>query len=171
MNTIAKALCLAPFALLLALCPSLVAAADDAAEVAALHAVDDAWAKAYNAGNVEGLVALYDEHALLMPAGAPAASGTAAIRAYFKDDVAGAQKAGISFALGAKPDGGVSGDWGWVSGTYSVKDKSGKVIDTGKYLSVSRKSGGKWAYVRDTWNSDAPPAAAAPAAPAPAPKK
>jgi hypothetical protein len=42
------------------------------------------------------------------------------------------------------------------------------VIDTGKYLSVSKKTGGKWLYERDTWNSDAAPAAAEPA---PAPKK
>jgi hypothetical protein len=50
---------------------------------------------------------------------------------------------------------------GWVSGTYTVKDKSGRVVETGKYLSVSRKQGGKWLYVRDTWNSDAAPAEAA----------
>ena len=168
MKTIGKTLGLSLFSLLLGALPVAATAADEAAEVAALHAVDDAWAKAYNGGNVEGLVALYDEHALLMPPGAPGASGKAAIRAFFKDDVAGSQKAGIAFALGAKPDGGAVGDWGWVSGTYSVKDKAGKVIDTGKYLSVSKKVGGKWLYVRDTWNSDAPPAAAEPA---PAPKK
>jgi hypothetical protein len=28
------------------------------------------------------------------------------------------------------------------------------VIDTGKYLSVSKKKDGEWLYIRDTWNSD-----------------
>ncbi|HVA56113.1 MAG TPA: hypothetical protein VNI53_10030, partial [Gammaproteobacteria bacterium] len=64
------------------------------------------------------------------------------------------QKVGITFHLGLHPDGGVVGDWGWCSGTYNVTDQSGKVVDTGKYLSVSRKEGGAWRYVRDTWNSD-----------------
>jgi hypothetical protein len=69
-------------------------------------------------------------------------------------------KAGVKFSLRPNPDGGVSGDMGWASGTYVVKDKSGKVVDTGKYLSVSAKKDGKWLYVRDTWNSDGAQASA-----------
>jgi len=141
-------------------------AADPAAEVAALHAVDQTWAKAYNSGDVDTVVSLYDEHALLLPPGAPGVSGRAAIRAFFAKDMAESAKDGIAFALGSKLDGGVSGNMGWVSGTYVVKDKSGRVLDTGKYLSVSMKKGGKWLYLRDTWNSDGPPAPAEPAAPA-----
>lgn len=57
---------------------------------------------------------------------------------------------------------------GWQSGTYVVKDKAGKVVETGKYLSVSMKKDGKWPYVRDTWNADGAPA---PAESAPPPKK
>lgn len=143
-------------------------AADSAKEVAALHAVDQAWVKGYNAGDVDAVVKLYDEHAILLPPGAPAASGQAAIRAFFAKDMAESAKEGAAFSLGPKPDGGVSGDMGWVSGTYEVRDKSGRVVDTGKYLSVSRKKGGKWLYVRDTWNSDVPPPSAETAAP---PKK
>jgi hypothetical protein len=53
---------------------------------------------------------------------------------------------------------------------YKVTVK-GAVVETGKFLSVSRKKDGRWLYIRDTWNADAPPAPAqAPAAP-PAPKK
>jgi hypothetical protein len=46
---------------------------------------------------------------------------------------------------------------GWESGTYKVTVK-GAVVETGKFLSVSRKKDGKWLYIRDTWNADAPPA-------------
>ena len=36
----------------------------------------------------------------------------------------------------------------------------GKVVGTGKYLSVLRKKNGKWRIIRDIWNSDpAKPAA------------
>ena len=139
------------------------AAADSAKEVAAIHAVDQAWLKAFNAGDADTMAKLYDEHATLLPPGAPGVSGRAAIRDFLAKAVAGAAKDGLAFSLGPKPDGGVSGNMGWASGTYSAKDKSGKVLETGKYLSVQAKKGGKWLYVRDTWNSDAAPPSAAPA--------
>jgi ketosteroid isomerase-like protein len=142
-------------------------AADTAQEVAALEAVDQAWLKAYNSGNADALASVYDEHAVLLPPGSPGVSGRAAIRAFFAKDTAESAKAGVTFSLGPKPAGGVSGNMGWQSGTYQVKDKSGKVVDAGKYLSVSIKKEGKWLYVRDTWNSDVPPAPA----PSPAPAK
>lgn len=144
----------------LALVSAGASAADPAADVAALHAADDAWAKAYNSGNVDGVVALYDEHAVLLPPGAPAATGRAAIRAFFTADIAEAMKAGARFNLGANPTGGVFGDTGWSSGTYRVTDKAGKLLEAGKYLSVSKKVGGKWLYLRDTWNADGSPAPA-----------
>jgi hypothetical protein len=37
-------------------------------------------------------------------------------------------------------------------------------VDSGSYLSVSRKSSGKWLLVRDTYNSDRPLPAPTPAA-------
>lgn len=135
-----------------------LSAADTTTEVAAIHAVDDVWVKGFNAGDVDTMVGLYDEHAVLLPPGAPAANGQAAIRAFFAKMASAATKDGLAFSLGAKPAGGARGDLGWSSGTYVVKDKTGHVVDTGKYLSVSKKKDGKWLYVRDTWNSDAPPA-------------
>ena len=129
-------------------------AEDSAAEVAALHAADQAFVKAYNSRDVSTVVSLYDENAVLLPPGAPAAHGRAAIRAFFSNAIAASAKDGLKFSLGPKPDGGVSGDMGWASGTYVVNDNSGRVVATGKYLSVSMKTGGTWLYVRDTWNSD-----------------
>lgn len=133
-------------------------AAGTNADVAAMHAVDQAWVKAYAAADGDALAALYDDSAVLLPPGAPAARGRAAIRAFLAADSAASAKAGVTFHIGANPDGGVNGNLGWVSGTYSVSDKSGKTVETGKYLSVSKKRGGKWLYIRDTWNADAPPA-------------
>ena len=143
--------------------PALAADAD----VAALEAIDQAWAKAFNAGNAEAVANIYDENAVLLPPSAPTVTGRTAIRAFFKNEIDGASKAGLTIALAPKPTAGVSGDMAWLSGTYSVKDKSGKVAEAGKYLVVAMKKGGKWVYVRDAWNSDAAPP---PAAPAPAKK-
>ena len=79
-------------------------------------------------------------------------------------DTAGAKAAGIKLVPGATTA-GVAGDTGWESGSYTAVDAAGTVVDSGSYLSVSRKVNGKWLYVRDTYNSDRP----LPPAPAPAP--
>jgi ketosteroid isomerase-like protein len=132
------------------------------ADVAAMQAADQTWLKSYNSSDAKTAASLYDENAILMPPGAPAAHGRAAIEKFLAADMAGSAQAGVTFHLGARPDGGANGDMGWVSGTYTVTDKAGKIVDAGKYLSVSKKEGGKWYYIRDTWNSDMAPPGAAP---------
>jgi len=127
------------------------------ADEAAIRAQGARWEKAYNAGDAKAVAALYAEDALVLPPGAPAASGRAAILEFFTKNIAGTKAAGAVFALNPKTDVGVSGNLGWESGTYKATVK-GAVVETGKFLSVSRKQGGKWLYIRDTWNADAPPA-------------
>jgi ketosteroid isomerase-like protein len=130
-------------------------------DMAALQAVDQTWLKANNAGDADTMASLYDEQAVLMPPGVSAVTGREAIRAFLADFSAESVKGGFVMSFGPNPAGGVSGDMGWQSGSYAVKDPSGVVVDTGKFLSVSVKKGGKWLYVRDIWNSDGPPAPAA----------
>src|SRR5690349_142499 len=89
------------------------ALADPAADVAAIHAVDQVFLKSYNSADVATLASLYDEHAVLMPPGTPRKVGRDAIREFFAKDTAASAKAEIRFALGANPDGGVSGNMGW----------------------------------------------------------
>ena len=142
--------------------PAAAPPVDTAAEEAALKAVTAAWLEAYNAGDVEKIVALYAEDAVLMPPHAPVANGHAAIRAFLSGDTAGAKAAGIKLVPGTSTA-GVAGDTGWESGTYTATNAAGTTVDSGSYLSVSHKSNGKWLYYRDTYNSDRPLPAAAPA--------
>ena len=135
---------------------------DTAAEETALKAVTAAWLDAYNTGDVEKIVAMYAEDGVLMPPHAPVASGHAAIRAYLTADTAGAKAAGVKIVPGAATA-GVAGNTGWESGSYTIANASGATVDSGSYLSVSRKLNGKWLYVRDTYNSDRPLPAPAPA--------
>jgi ketosteroid isomerase-like protein len=144
------------FAIALVLCSTAPSSAGRALEVASLHAADDAWAKAYNAGQVDNVVDLYDENSVIYPLGGTPVHGRAAIRVFFERDMGDFAKTGLAFVLGPKPDGGVSGDMGWSSGNWTLKDKSGQIVDAGWYFSVSRKVGGTWLYVRDAWNSDKP---------------
>lgn len=137
-------------------------AADAAADEAAIRALNQTWIKSYNSGDANALVGLYTADAVLMAPGAPSVKGTAAIRAYFVKDVEEVRKAGLVFSVAGKTDVGISGDLAWESGAYTAKDKSGATVDSGKFLSVSRKKDGKWFMFRDTWNSDGPSAPAAP---------
>jgi uncharacterized protein (TIGR02246 family) len=142
------------------------AAASASADEAAIRAQTTSWEKAYNGGDAKAVAAQYAEEALLLPPGAPGVSGKAAILEFFTKDIADSKAAGAVFVVNPQTDVGVSGNMGWESGTYKVTAK-GAVVETGKFLSVSRKKDGKWHYIRDTWNADAPPApAAAPATPA-----
>ena len=146
------------------------AASPASADEVAIRAQTTSWGKTNKGGDAKAVAALYAEDALLLPPGASGVSGRAAILRYFTKDIADSKAAGAVFALDPKTDVGVSGNMGWESGMYKVTVK-GAVVETGKFLSVSRKKDGKWLYIRDTWNADAPPAPAqVPVAP-PAPKK
>ena len=131
------------------------------ADETAIRAQTTSWEKAYNGGDAKGVAAQYAGDALLLPPGASGVSGKPAILEFFIKDIATSKAAGAVFVINPKTDVGVSGDMGWESGTYKVTVK-GATVETGKFLSVSRKKDGKWHYIRDTWNADAPIAAAGP---------
>lgn len=129
------------------------------------------WLASYNAGDADAIAARYADDAVVMSPGAPAASGREAIRALIAEQSAAAKAAGITLAAADGDTVGVStsGDMAWHSGAYTVSDASGAVIDSGNYMEVQKNVDGKWMIVRDIWNSDRPPAAAAPAGAAAAP--
>jgi uncharacterized protein (TIGR02246 family) len=135
--------------------PAASPSVDTAAEEAALKAITVAWLDAYNAGDVEKIVAMYAEDAVLMPPHAAVATGHAGIRAFLTTDTAAAKAAGVKIVPGAATA-GVAGDTGWESGSYTIADASGATVDSGSYLSVARKTNGRWLYIRDTYNSDRP---------------
>lgn len=130
-------------------------ATDTAADEAALRAADQAFMRASWKGDLETVVALYAEDAVLLPANAPEAKGRDAIRKYYAAQIAGLKPGEAGMILESTQ--GVSGNLGWSSGRTKDTDANGATIWTGKFLSVSRKVNGKWVYIRDTWNSDGPP--------------
>jgi ketosteroid isomerase-like protein len=143
-------------------------ATDTAADEAKLKADALIWFEHYAKADGEAMANLYAEDALLMPPGAPAVRGRAAIRTFLADDAAKTKAAGMTLRNASVTGTGINGDLGWISGSYTVHDASGATIDSGSYLSVHRRTAGSWPYIRDIWNSDRAPA---PPPPPPAPKK
>jgi uncharacterized protein (TIGR02246 family) len=134
---------------------------DPAADEAAIRTLGTAWFTAYNAGNADSVAALYAEDAVISAPGAVPARGAAAIREFLAKDVAGAKEGGLTLTPAPNAEIGVSGDLAWEWNTFKVTDKSGKTVDTGKYVTVFGRKDGKWLMIRDIWNSDNPPAPAA----------
>ena len=122
---------------------------------------------AYNTGDVETILAQYAPDAEVLAPGNPRASGHDAIRALVEKESAAMQAAGVALELVDDDKAAASGDLGHHTGSFVVKDPSGAVVDSGKYLAVmQRQADGKWLMIRDMWNSDNPPPAPPAAAPA-----
>jgi ketosteroid isomerase-like protein len=143
---------------------------DSAADEAKLKADALIWFDHFAKADADAMANLYAEDALLMPPNAPAVSGRAGIRTFLGNEASSSKANGISLKNGTVTGAGVSGDMGWISGNYSVTDKTGATVDSGSYLSVHHRVNGAWLYIRDIWNSDRPLPAPAPAA-APTKKK
>lgn len=117
----------------------------------------EAYIKAQNAGDTEGLVALFADDAVLMPVNAPAASGKNAIRSWMQS-----QHDQFSFALAVtQAELELAGHWAFTRGTYTMKitPKAGgpTIEDSGKYLNiVAHQPDGSWKLARHIWNSDQP---------------
>ena len=121
-----------------------------------LRDLDDQWAKAAAAKDVEQTIAYYSDDAIVLPPNATRAATKEAVRNVWKE-----MFASPGLVITWKPTKvqlAKSGDMGWVSGTYelTMNDTNGKPInDRGKYLEVwEKQTDGNWKCRADMWNSD-----------------
>jgi uncharacterized protein (TIGR02246 family) len=125
--------------------PAFAQAGDLGAQIAK---ISQAWEKAYNAGDVAAVTALYTKDAKVMAPGAEPASGTAAIKALFTADIAQGAKNTLT-------QGDVTGfgDFALETGGWVANSADGKHLDHGPFMTLYKKVGGGWKIYRDTWNS------------------
>lgn len=126
--------------------------------VAAQHegypSLSEDWEKHYNAGDAAGVAGLYTEDGVIMPPGAGAAQGRAAIEAMLIQDMAANARNQLAIDVVEQS---ASGDLGFARGTFSMMDASGNTVDKGKWLEVRKMVDGKWYIHSDIWNSDMAP--------------
>ncbi|HVS04188.1 MAG TPA: nuclear transport factor 2 family protein [Thermoanaerobaculia bacterium] len=121
---------------------------------AALAARAEGWVEAFNAGDVDAIVALYGAEARLLPPNAELTRGLDAVRQTF----GGWIEAGLKGDL-ATVETVVVGDLGYRLGTFTVLGDDGSEIDRGKFIEIWRQIDGEWVITEDIWNSDLPAAA------------
>ena len=114
--------------------------------------MENAWAAALNAKDLNSLMAMYADDAVVMPNNAPTVAGKAAIQKHQEQEFA-TMTAGNTISFETKD---VFGDGNVVTevGTTTVKDASGKVTRTGKYMAVYEKRDGKYLCIREIYNND-----------------
>lgn len=142
--------CCAALVALAAVIPTFVTAQDAAAGIEESNAAFEA---AIAAGDVDAVVSLYTDDALLMAPNAPAAEGLEAIRAAFEALLEGVG----SLALTTR-EVEAYGDTASEVGSYVLEGHDGSHLDHGKYLVIWKRTADGWKLHRDIFNSDmAPP--------------
>ena len=119
---------------------------------AEIVAVENAWAAAQNAKDINALMAMYADDAVSMPDGEPMLTGKAAIQKKQAADFAKPAKfASIAFeTIDVYAQGNVVTE----VGKTMYKDATGKTTGGGKYFAVFEKRDGKYLCIREIYNQD-----------------
>jgi ketosteroid isomerase-like protein len=121
---------------------------------AQIVALENNYAKASNARNVDGVAAYYASDAQSLAPGEPTRVGMDAIKAGIKKEM---DNDSLGNTISFETTGvWASGNYATETGTSTVKDKDGKVVTTGKYMTLFELRDGKYIAIRDMWNNDAP---------------
>ena len=136
--------------------PVVASEVDPDSDAKALTKIDQDWSKAAGAKDLEKVVALYAEDAIVYPPNEPIAVGQAAVKKIWAGFVADA-----GFSISWKPlhvEVSKSGELGYTTGTYQdtyTGPDGKKVEEKGKYVCIWKKGKDGWKAIHDTWNTDA----------------
>jgi ketosteroid isomerase-like protein len=140
-------LCLAITALIGFAAPSFAAGVREAIEAA--NAKFAAFAAQ---GNSAGMAELYAKNAAVMPAGSEPVRGTQAIAKFWASGLAGGVAAVDVKTLEVYGGGKTATE----VGEYVLHDKTGKIIDRGKYIVIWTHEGSDWKILRDMFSTNLP---------------
>ena len=137
-------------ALLLALLFSSISFATATAAPAGAQGVDEAWRKAITANDVNAIVTLYSQDAVMWLPDAPEAKGREAIRKSCADLLAANTVTAASLAnTHYQISGDLSVGWGDFNLVLAPKAGGNPVSLSGRFSVIARKEDSKWVYVVD----------------------
>jgi len=121
-----------------------------------IRRIGNDWARHWNAGELDKVVAAYAADAVYLPPHHPAVHGRDSIREYLKAPL-GHGVSDLAFDVTyIKQQGPVAWDVGTYRMNLPLNDGTRKE-DHGKYLTVWRRVGKNWLIAADAWSSDLPP--------------
>ena len=121
----------------------------------AIRRMGDEWARHWNAGDLDGVAAVYATDAVYLPPHREAVHGRDAIREYLKAPLSHGVSDLAFDVTHIKQQGAIA----WDIGTYRMtipQNEETKREDHGKYLTVWRRIGQRWLIAADAWSSDVP---------------
>jgi uncharacterized protein (TIGR02246 family) len=140
-------------AFVLIACPCLTTAVFADGVKGAIEAANSQFSAAAAKGDGAALAALYSPDGQVMPAGSDPIRGAEAIQKFWQ----GALDSGVA-AIGLKTiEVFGHGPTATEVGEYELHDKTGKVLDHGKYIVVWQHADGKWKLLRDMFSTNVPP--------------
>lgn len=106
---------------------------------------------AFNAKEIDKVVAHYADNSVFMPPNVPRIRGQEPLRDFYNDLVG----KGASLDLEPEEISG-HGPLAFETGSYSINYNDGVSRDRGKYLRVLRNTAGNWRVEKTIWSSDLP---------------
>jgi uncharacterized protein (TIGR02246 family) len=135
---------------------------DLAAARAEIEAMEQAYATAQNARDVEAILVYYADDAQRLEPGKAPVVGKDAIRASLAESLADSMMIGATMSA-TTLDVFAEGNLAVETGSWMMSKPDGSSM-TGKFVSVFEKREGKYVCIRDTWNMEASTPAPAPPA-------
>ena len=121
-----------------------------------IRRIGNDWARHWNAGELDKVVAAYAADSVYLPPHHPAVHGRDSIREYLKAPLSHGVSDLAFDVTYIKQQGPVAWDVGTYRMNLPVNDGTRKE-DHGKYLTVWRRVGKNWLIAADAWSSDLPP--------------
>jgi len=127
------------------------------AEAEAINKIEDQWAAAIKAKDVDKNLSFFAPNAVMMNANIPACVGLQAIRKSQELWFSNTATFHNTFVSAVDTiEVSISGDLAYVRGTYRVNTgtRDNPVEDVGKWVTIYRKIDGEWKAIVDIGNSD-----------------
>lgn len=116
------------------------------------------WLDAYFAGDVETILAITHDEAVIMPHNRPTASGEVAIRELFESPAGRSEIDLIDDPAEIR----ITGSWAYTRGRYTLAANAASgdtdPVRDGRYLLIFEKGNGGWRLLRSIDNAEAAPA-------------